>query len=101
MKRITIALIAFFICGVAHADLVASNGANELRLKPGPCVLNIALAVIPPKMQPQYHEGFATANGTTYTACWTDTRDGYYLVLFSDGAIGVYPVTAFVEPKTI
>ena len=95
MKRFL--LIAALIAAPAYADLVVSNGANELRLMPESCTNPAILERIKDEYRPQFKKAQASIDGKTFAGCWIDTQQGAYYVLYSDGGEAAYPVTAFIE----
>jgi hypothetical protein len=96
MKSVLLAATLFAACS-AMADLVASNGENELRLMPGPCVHGGILGMLKPEHRPQFRKGQAWVEGKMFYACWADTGEGSYIVFYDDGDVKVYSVTSFTD----
>lgn len=99
MKRLLIA--AVFAAGPAFADLVATSGENELRLMPGPCVHGGILGMLKPEHRKQFKKGQAFVAGKLFYACWIDTGEGSYFVIYDDGDGKVYSVTSFTDQPGI
>jgi hypothetical protein len=97
MKRILAAALAAGIATSSFADLVATSGKNELRLMDAPCVHGGVLGMLKPEWRPKFKKAAADVNGKMLYACWIDTMDGAYFVLFEDGDGQAYPIQAFIE----
>jgi len=95
MKSLLIA--AILAAGPALADLVTTNGGNELRLMPGPCVHGGILGMLKPEHRAQFKKGQAYVQGKMFYACWTDTGEGSYVVFYDDGDVKVYSITSFTD----
>jgi hypothetical protein len=94
MKKLLLA--ALLVAAPAMADLVASSGANELRLLNADCTNPAILAELKPEFHPLFKKAQATIGGKVIPACWIDTMEGAYFVKFEGGA-GLYPIEAFSE----
>ncbi len=68
---------------------------------PGPCTVSVMLSAIPANLHDRFHEAAATVGNQFFRACWADTMQGQYFVLFDDGDSAVLPVTAFTEPPSV
>lgn len=100
MKRL-LALIFALIWLPAMADLVARNGANELRLRFSPCMDDAILGHLKDEWRPKFSTARAQVGTKSFVACWIDTHDGTYFVIFQNGQSQLYPVTGFLdEPGT-
>lgn len=97
MKRILLASFLLMFWGGAWADLVATNGPNELRLMHSPCVHAGILGQLKEEFRPQFKKAQATIAGKTHFACWIDTGDGAYFVIWESGEGQAYPVTGFLD----
>jgi hypothetical protein len=97
MKRIIAALIAAGFSTFTQADLVARGGANELRLLNTPCTNAAVLA----HLKDEWHDKFKTAHATIgprhFAACWIDTEQGAYFVVYEDGDQSAVPVGVFAD----
>jgi hypothetical protein len=97
MKRALMLLIAAGFSTFTQADLVARGGANELRLLNTPCTNAAVLA----HLKDEWHSKFKTAHATIgphyFNACWIDTEQGAYFIVYSDGDQNAIPVRAFVD----
>lgn len=100
MKRILLASFLLMFWGGAWADLVATNGPNELRLMHSPCVHAGILGQLKEEFRPQFKKAQAIVGGKLFYACWIDNQEGAYVVFFEDGDMSMYPVTGFkVDPQ--
>jgi hypothetical protein len=89
MKRIFLA--ALLTAGPAFADLVATEGADSLRLTTEKC----AAAYISAEVRGDYRAASAVVGGQSFKACWTWLKNGAVLILYEDGAYGVLPLESF------
>jgi hypothetical protein len=96
MKRILLSLVLALPFS-AGADLVARNGRNELRLIESPCVHGGTLAHLKEEWRPKFKKASATIGGGHVYACWIDTGDGTYYVLFESGESLLIPVQAMLD----
>jgi hypothetical protein len=97
MKRILVIAATLFAACSAMADLVATSGENERRLMPGPCVHAGILGMLKPEHRKQFKKGQAYVQGHLFYACWIDTGEGAYFVLYEDGDGKAYSVTSFTD----
>ncbi len=100
MKRLVLAA-ALLAAGSAMADLVARNGKNELRLMHSPCVHGGTLGHLKEEWRSQFRKAQASIEGKTLFACWIDTGEGAYFVIWEDGTSNGYPVAGFLDVPTI
>jgi hypothetical protein len=101
MKRLLVAVISLLIWSPAMADLVARNGANELRLMHSPCVHAGILDQLKEEWRPKFKKAQASVDRKTFYACWIDTNQGNYVVMFEDGNGMSYPITGFLDEPGI
>jgi hypothetical protein len=90
-------LIAALMCGNAWADLVATNGPNELRLIDSACTHEGILENIKPEYRDKFKRAQATVGNKTFAACWIDTGEGAYWVAFENGQSVAFSVTGFIN----
>ena len=95
MKRLLLA--ALLAAGPAMADLVAKSGDNELRLLNTPCVNSAVLAHIRDEWRDKFKAATAQLGANYFNACWIDTEQGAYFIVYSDGDQNVIPVRAFID----
>lgn len=80
-----LALILLLIAFPAAAgELVARNGADEARIKDGPCVHAGTLALIPPADREQFHPARGLFKGQDFFGCWRAIRGSVHIV-WEDG----------------
>jgi hypothetical protein len=101
MKRVLLAALAAGISTSAAADLVAKNGDNELRLLNTPCVNSAVLAHIRDEWRDKFKTAQAQLGPQFFHACWIDTEQGAYFVIYSDGDQSAIPVRAFIDQPGI
>lgn len=97
MKRIAVALAFLMFWGGASADLVARNSGNELRLQHTACVHAGILGQLREEWRPKFKKAVATVAGKMHYACWIDTMDGAYFVVWEDGSAAGYPIAGFLD----
>jgi hypothetical protein len=91
MKRILIAAAMLAAC-TAMADLVATQGADSVRLTSVPCEAKHINA----KVRSEYRASSAVIGGRRFVACWTLLeKSGAALVLYEDGDFWVAPMSVF------
>lgn len=91
------AVIAALMCGTAMADLVATNGENEIRLMTAePCTNPAILEQLKQEYHSQFKRATATIKGKALPGCWIDTMEGAYYLQFPDGGLA-FPVEMFTE----
>lgn len=94
MKRILFTLAAMLLSGLAFADdMVASRGADSVRLTQKPCPAGI-LAMIPPQLMARVKAATATVDGKDYAACWI-AANGQVILQYEDGDSGAIPLSEF------
>jgi hypothetical protein len=82
---------------IAHADLLARAGKNELRLMEAPCKNETVRALIKEEWRDKFHAARADVNGKSYEACWIDTNQGVYFVYYENEESAIYPVSVFIN----
>lgn len=97
MRKYVLAAIAAGFVTSSFADLVARNGANELRLMPGACSHGGILGQLREEWRPKFRKGQATIEGKLHFACWIDTFEGAYFVIWESGESSLLPITGFIE----
>jgi hypothetical protein len=89
--------LAFFLAALAlsaHADYIANNGRDTVRLTDAPCPLEV-LKLLPEGARGYYRSAHAQIGKQSYAACWAPYgRDGVHLK-YSDGDEGLIPVADF------
>ena len=96
MKKLLIA--ALLAAGPAMADLVATNsGGDELRLMNSPCVHGGILGHLKEEYRPKFKKAQAWIGGKMHYACWIDTNEGAYFVMWESGEGSAFPVTSFID----
>jgi hypothetical protein len=91
MKKLVF-LAALLAAGAAMADLVATQGADSVRLTSVPC----AAKHINAKVRSEYRASSAVIGGRRFVACWTLLeKSGAALVLYEDGDFWVAPMGVF------
>ncbi len=97
MKRILVGIFALLFWGGAMADLVTRHGANELRLQPTPCVHGGTLGHISEEWRPKFKKATAMIGSRMIYACWVDTMEGRYIVMFETGETMIFSITDFTD----
>lgn len=96
MKRVLV--VAAFLCGPAFGDLVAVNSkGDELRLMHSPCVHAGILGRIKEEYRSRFKKAQAEIGKKMIYACWVDTGDGAYYIVWEDGSSTAYPITGFLD----
>ena len=96
MKRLLIA--AILAVGPAYADLIATNsGGDELRLMHSPCTHGGVLGHLDKDKRVQFKKAQSWVQGKLLYACWIDTGDGAYWVVYEDGEGKPYSITSFID----
>ncbi len=90
-------ILALFAAFPAWADLVARNGADELRLMLTKCENTEALDRIKPEFHSETRRATAFVKGKLFSGCWIDTGEGSYIIFWSDGEVNVFPVPMFTN----
>lgn len=78
----------------AHADLVARQGNDSVRLTSEPCKNEAILNQIRPEYQDRFKAGIAEVNGKKYPMCWTAANEDVFM-LYEDGDKGRVPMIVF------
>lgn len=89
-------LILALLCSAAHADMVASDGTNTVRLKQVPCPVEI-LRMLPEGTRGYFQAAEAVLGGKTFGACWAVDSRGIVWLKFDDGDDGQVPIVAFEQ----
>lgn len=100
MKRL-IALAFLLLSSGAFADFVTRSGQNELRLMASPCVHAGILGHLKEEWRAKFNKAQASISGKTHYACWIDTGDGSYFVIWEDGTGVAYAITSFLHEPGI
>ncbi len=95
-KRIVILLALSMAWGGATAELVATNGANWLRLQDSACTNEGILSQVKNEYRDQFKAARALSNGKLFAACWA-AFEGQAFVIFEDSDRGIYPLSAFKD----
>lgn len=93
-KLIIIALM--LLASASHAELLATNGKNELRLFATACKSAPVLAEVGPTLGIRMHAARALVDGDTFEACWI-VYQGTVFVIYDDGDRSSFPLSAFHE----
>lgn len=87
-------LCAALVIGPAFADdLVARNGADEIRLADRPCVSAEVLTHLPAPLHSQFRAASALVQGHTFVACWR-VQGNAAVLLYEDGDQGLVPLSS-------
>jgi hypothetical protein len=97
MRNLICAAALALAAGTAMADLVATNGRNELRLMTAACTNETVLEQIKPEWRDKFQRAHASIGGKPFAGCWVDTGEGAYIIFFDDGDRIAAPVTAFIS----
>jgi hypothetical protein len=90
--RAFIAILLLLCAPLAHADAIARQGNDWVRLTARPCADPKVLAHIPdPKRQLDFRAATAHFQGQTYSGCWTPIPGGAG-VIYEDGDQGLIPL---------
>ena len=87
-------LCAALVMAPAFADdLVARNGADEIRLADRPCVSAQVLTHLPPTLHSQFRAASAVVQGHSFAACWR-VQGSSAVLLYEDGDRGLVPLSS-------
>jgi hypothetical protein len=95
MKRLAF-ILAALLCASAHADLIARNGNDSVRLTQAPCSPAV-LRHIPEGYRGPFRAAEATIDGQRFEACWAARMDGTVMAVYGDGDVGLIPIDAFKD----
>jgi hypothetical protein len=95
MIRFILFLVAALFCGRAFADdFIARQGADSVRLTAAACPAEIA-AVVPESWRDKAQAAHAIVNGKQYPACWAARSDGWVILQYADGDVGMARLESF------
>ena len=93
--RFALLCAAALIAAPALADeMVASNGADSVRLSDAQCSNQKVLEQIDPEMRSQLKDATATIGGESFRACWVVDGKMAHLV-YEDGDQGIVALSEF------
>jgi hypothetical protein len=91
---------AALVAAPAMADeLVASNGADSIRLTDTPCSSPEVLKQLEPRLHKMMMDATAELQGQKFKACWLPDGDAAHL-LYEDGDQGLVPLADFKTAKS-
>lgn len=95
MKFVLLCSAALLAAAPAFAEeVVASNGADSVRLSDSTCSSQKILEQIEPAMRDQLKDATASIDGQTFKACWVVDGQVAHLV-YEDGDEGMVPLSEF------
>lgn len=94
MKRAIFAAVLAVSPAFATDALIATQGADSVRIFPKACERPEVLSRLPEDERPVFAEASATVDGKTYAACWRSLGNAILLV-YEDGDRGIVPVSDF------
>ena len=98
--RFVLLCAAALIAAPAWADeVMASNGADSVRLSDKPCTSEQVLNRLVPGFRQQLREANAVVQGQPFKACWI-VNGGDAHLLYEDGDQGLIPLSEFKTPKS-
>ena len=93
MRKLLVVLL--LIASPALADeLIASNGADVVRLSDKPCSSEAVLSRVTPRFHQIMRDATALVAGAEYRACWVVNGESAHL-LYEDGDQGIIPLSDF------
>lgn len=101
MKRLIVAAALVAASSAMAGDLVMSNkDGNELRLYDRACSHGGTLAILKEEWRPNFHDArIRDKRGTiVWYACWIE-ENGQAVVVFEDGDVLAFPLSAFQDPN--
>ncbi len=90
-------ILLALVCSSASADLVVSNGANELRLMQPACSNEGILQSLEYEWRQQFKQAQASIDGKLYAACWIKADEEAVFVMYETGDGVDYPIGAFTD----
>ena len=100
MRSIVVLCAALAATPAMAQDLVAYEGEDMIRFTSQACSNASVLGRIEPQIRPLFWTASATLQGQRYTACWSMTPHGAYLVS-EDGDQGLVPLTQLQVPVDV
>jgi hypothetical protein len=82
-------------------ELVARQGADEVRIFDGPCIHAGTMALIKPEDRAEFHKATGQFQGKPFYGCWRALPDGSVGVQWEDGDVGHLDRSEFKAPATI
>ncbi|MBG9388474.1 hypothetical protein [Caenimonas aquaedulcis] len=98
--RFALLCAAVLATAPAFADeLVAVNGADQVRLSDSPCSSEKVLSQISPRARAILRDARAVVQGQSFSACWAVDGEAAHL-LYEDGDQGLIPLADFKQPAS-
>lgn len=94
MRAAFFALCVAAFATTAHADMIASNGNDRVRLTDKPCTTAKVLEMINPILHSRVRQASATVGAKSYLACWMVLGE-HAALLYEDGDQGRIPLRDF------
>jgi hypothetical protein len=94
MKYVLLCAAALLAAPAMAEEVVASNGADSVRLSDGQCSSQQILQQLDVGMRDQLKDATATIGGQEFKACWIVDGQVAHLV-YEDGDEGMVPLTEF------
>lgn len=93
--RFALLCAAALLAAPAMADeVIASNGADSVRLSDSQCTSEEVLEQVTPPLREKLRDAVATISGQSFKACWVVEGNMAHLV-YEDGDQGLVPLTEF------
>lgn len=93
--RFALLCAAALLAAPAMADeVIASNGADSVRLSDSQCTSDKVLEQVTPPLREKLRDAVATISGQSFKACWLVEGNMAHLV-YEDGDQGLVPLTEF------
>ncbi len=93
--RFALLCAAALVAAPALADeVIASNGADSVRLSDSQCTNTKVLDLVTPPVREKLRSAVASISGQAFDACWSVEGNMAYLV-YEDGDQGLVPLTEF------
>lgn len=93
--RFALLCAAALVAAPALADeVIASNGADSVRLSDSQCTNEKVLDLVTPPVREKLRSAVASISGQSFSACWTVEGNMAHLV-YEDGDQGLVPLTEF------
>lgn len=93
--RLALLCAAALLAAPAMADeVIASNGADSVRLSDSQCTSEKVLEQATPPVREKLRDAVATISGQSFKACWVVEGNMAHLV-YEDGDQGLVPLTEF------
>ena len=94
MRLALLCAAALLAAPVMADEVIASNGADSVRLSDSQCTSEKVLEQATPPVREKLRAAVATISGQSFTACWVVEGNMAHLV-YEDGDQGLVPLTEF------